>query len=309
MADTVYRLVLRATFESPEELDRAVTGLQKLKLEGANVGVTIGQAGRTSQTSLESIARSGMQVGFMFNMLESAYMRQAMAMMLATNSQERYNTVVARYGANSREAQEAAKEMQMQMEYLNLANMRANVSMALMATQFAISTGLLKAETWATVQATASKTAHAIATKLEAAAHSGATLSLIAHKAATAAATVVDWLHVAALKAKVILLNMVSMGTLTPAILAAGAVATAAVAGYTLAGSKQKGGYIPETGAYLLHKGEYVIPTNSTTTITHTTVPTTQFNFETHIHVEADLDAALREQNRRIKNEYRSLTS
>jgi hypothetical protein len=37
------------------------------------------------------------------------------------------------------------------------------------------------------------------------------------------------------------------------------------------------------------------------------TLPT--FNFETHLHIETDLDAALAEQNRRIKNEYRRTAS
>jgi len=151
MADMMYRLVLRAKFENQEELQRVINGLQQLQVQGANVSVTMGKAGETGKISLEGIARSAMSVGFMYNMLESAAMRAQMATMLLDSAQERYNNTVAKYGRNSREAAQAAKELEQRTEYLNAANMRANVSMGLMCTNLILQTGLLNASTRAKI--------------------------------------------------------------------------------------------------------------------------------------------------------------
>jgi len=86
-------------------------------------------------------------------------------------------------------------------------------------------------------------------------------------------------------------------------VLAAGAIAGAAVATYV--GSRQEGGYIRETGLYMLHAGEYVVP-KAQVSNTSTIASSTAFNFETHLHLETDLNTALAEQNRRIRNAYRS---
>lgn len=210
MSDLMYRLVLRAKFESQEELQRAVQGLEQLQWQGSKVSVSVGEMGRQSATSLQSIARSGMSVMFMFNMLESAYMRQQMAMLMLENSQERYNKTVEKYGENSEEARQAAKELEMQQNYLNMANMRSNVSLGLMITNLALQSNLLE------------KT----------------TLTTIARTAATALATAADWAHVAALKIKNILMAAASFGTSIPFQLGAAAavgVGLGALTAYTIA--------------------------------------------------------------------------
>ena len=313
----------------------------------------MGQGGREAAGGLDSLARSGLRVGFMLNMVESAYMRQTMATLMATNAQERYNTVVARYGRNSEEARKAARQMETQMDYLNLANNRANISTALLMTQFALQTGILKKSTWATIEATAAKYADAIANKLSAISLSESTIasyahtavtklnitsikqaigakfthvaasqaedtaakssiaSMIAHKVATAGASIVDAAHVAILKAKAVALSMASAGTLTPLILAAGATAAAAVATY--AGTRHEGGYIPKTGRYDLLAGEWILPKGIFNTLmpftpnTTTLFATTSFNFETHLHIETDLESALSELNRKVRDKYRSV--
>jgi len=327
--------------------------LEKLQLSGSKVNITIGKEGRAAAGGLDTLARSGLRVGFMLNMVESAYMRQTMATLMANNAQERYNTVVARYGRNSEEARKAARQMETQMDYLNLANNRANISTALLMTQFALQTGILKKSTWATIQATAAKYADTIANKLSASslsesaiasyAHTVATklnlgsikqaitakfshvaaiqvenaatkssiASMIAHKVATTAAAIADAAHVTILKAKAIVLSMASAGTLAPLIIAAGATVAAAVTAY--AGTRHEGGYIPKTGRYDLLAGEWVLPKGIANTLLPSTpnittlFATTSFNFETHLHVESDLESALSELNRKVRDRYRSV--
>ncbi len=206
MSDMIYRLVLKAQFEGSEELERATRGLQQLQLTGAQVNISMAGAGKQAGFGLDSLARSAMRVGFMFNMMESAFMRTTMAEMLMTNAQERYNDVVARYGANSAEAIKATKQLESQVNYLNLANMRANVSMGLLGIQIALQSNLLNK----------------------------ATLSQIAHTVATHASTLADWAKVAALKAQAVMMGVVSMGAFTPAMLIGGAAAAGIVGGLTL---------------------------------------------------------------------------
>lgn len=62
-----------------------------------------------------------------------------------------------------------------------------------------------------------------------------------------------------------------SLGLAVPVMIAAAAAAAVGIAAYTGAiklPSLQTGGYVKETGIYLLHKGEYVIPKGSSTAIT-----------------------------------------
>jgi len=212
MTDMMYKLVLRAKFENEQELERVIHGLKQLEVQGAKVNVSMGTAGREGATGLDSLARSALRVGFMFNMLESAYMRVTMGQMMVTRGQQAYNKAVERYGKNSEQAREAAKRLELQTNYLNMANMRANISMGLLITQLALQSNLLK----------------------------GATLSQIAHTVATKAATLADWLHVAALKAKAILLAA-TQPWMAPVMIGAGvAVATGIGAGIITQPSKQR---------------------------------------------------------------------
>jgi hypothetical protein len=88
----------------------------------------------------------------------------------------------------------------------------------------------------------------------------------VTHAAVTAALTIKEWLHVAALHAKAVALAIVNAlsGPYGWAILA-GAAAAAGI-GIALAmriPSKQFGGPIREEGVYYLHAGEYVLPRTS----------------------------------------------
>jgi len=344
MADSIYRVVVKFQAEGKEQLESAIPLLERLQEQGAKVGIKVGEGTRKASFGMNNLIRSGLRVGFMLNMVESAFMRQTMAQLMATNAQERYNTVVARYGRHSEEARKAARQMEGQMKYLNLANNRANISMGLLIAQMALQTGVFEKERLVVIKNTAAKYGHIIATKLEnvslkelvgikalnsiatklqtgilkgatavkaklvlvtqaeSAAHKSSVVSIIAHKIATAAASIVDIAHTAVLKAKAIALAMSSPVGLA-FVLAAGAIAGAAVATYV--GSKQEGGYIRETGLYMLHTGEYVVP-KAQVSNTSTIASSTAFNFETHLHLETDLDTALAEQNRRIRNAYRS---
>jgi len=310
MADLTYRLVLRATFEGREQLDQAVQELEKIQFQGAKVGVSVQQGGARAGEGLQGIARSAMSIGFMFNMVESAWMRQTMASIMAANAQDRYNSAVARFGVKSEEAQRAARQLTQEMQYLDAANMRANVSMGLMAGTLLISTDLLKKESWATIASTASKTYHTIATKLNTIATGENILTKIAHKAVTIASTAIEWLENAALQAQIILRGTLSMGLLVPAMIV-GAAAAAGIAGYSMGQSKQEGGHIPQTGMYLLHEGEYVLPkTNMGTSIQTTSLETSKvevFSIQSDIHVETDLERALTIQNKKIVSEWKRM--
>jgi len=373
MADMMYRLVLRAQFENQAELTKAIEGLNQLQFQGAKVNVTMGGVGRQSSESFSGLARSVMSVGFMFNMMESALMRQEMAMMMAESAQNRLNDAIQRYGANSEQARRAAKQMEAETSYLNAANIRANVSMGLMITNLILQSKVLEA----------------------------ATMKQIIHTAVTAASTIKEWLHVAALQARALWQAIVSGGLAVPLMVAGAAIGGAALGTYM--GSRETGGSIQKTGTYLLHEGETVLSKDSTQTIlnnsklleskessqsrskslekggtiekegyfhlhsgeevlsketvennktflnsvkeskissssamllstlkelknstatntfmstfskqsTESMIPLnaghtlSTFNFETHLHVETDLDKALEENNRRIRNEYK----
>jgi len=270
MADMVYRLVLRARFEDAGELSRVTQELERLRIQGARVSVTLAEGGRRGAFGLNTIARSALRVGFMLNMLESAYMRQTMAMMIMENAQDRYNDAVRRYGRNSEEARRAARRLEQQMRYLHLANTRANISMALMITQLALQSGLLDQATLASIRA----------------------------KLASWAMTAANWLETASWKAKAIAIGAATAGLAVPFIIAGMAAAAAATANIP---SKQTGGFVEKTGIYMLHAGEYVVPAEQVP-------PRSVINIQTQLNVETDLDEALREQNRIVKSEFRRLT-
>lgn len=198
----VYRLVLRARFENEAELERVLRGLERLEVQGAKVNVNIGKAGRQGAMGLSQIASAALSAGFMINMLASAYMRMNMAQLMTERGQRRLNKIIEQCGANSEEAREASQDLEMQMNYLNMANMRVNVSTGLMMIMMAKQIGLLNTATIASAGRT-----------------------LAAH-----AATIADWAHVAALKVKAALLAAISGGTLVPVMLVAATITTAGLA-------------------------------------------------------------------------------
>lgn len=194
MADMMYRLVLRAQFENQAELNKAIEGLNQLEMSGNKVNVQMGGLGREGTDSLNGLANSALRVGFMFNMVESALMRQEMASMMAENAQNRLNDAIARYGINSEQARRAMKQNESEMAYLNSANLRANVSMGLMVATLLLQSHILDA----------------------------ATLAQIKHTASVVASTLAHWAKVAALQAEAIFEAMLNPW-MVPAMIAAGA--------------------------------------------------------------------------------------
>jgi hypothetical protein len=298
MADMMYRLVLRAQFENQAELTKAIEGLNQLQVSGAKVNVQMGGMGRTSTESMQGLARSVMSVGFMFNMMESALMRQDMAVMMAENAQNRLNDAIAHYGVNSEQARRAARQMESEMSYLSSANIRANVSMGLMATTLLLQSNLLHSATIAEIAHTAAKY--------------GGIAASGAHTVARTIETAAIWLKNAAMMAEVTLEAMLAP-YLVPIMLGAAATIAAGMATYGLQlPSKQEGGYVSQTRPYMLHAGEWVLSKetfkslpsgNATALISGTTLST--FNIAPHLHIETDLDTALNELNRTIRNEFR----
>jgi hypothetical protein len=248
MADMMYRLVLRAQFENQAEFTKATDALDKLQISGAKVTVTMGGMGKTSSESMTGFARGVMSLGFMFNMMESALMRQEMATMMAENAQNRLNDAIAHYGVNSEQARRASKQMESELSYLNNANIRAYVSMGLMATTLLLQSKVLESATRAEIMHTAAKYGGAIASGTKTVAEHLETAAIWLKNAATTA-----W----------ITLQAIAHPWLVPAM-----VAGAAAIAITLATvpSKQEGGYISETKPYLLHAGERVLSSKEVNT-------------------------------------------
>lgn len=62
MSDMMYRLVLKARFENQQKLDKAIQGLERLQIQGAQVNVRMGEMGRQGTLGLSSLARSALSV-------------------------------------------------------------------------------------------------------------------------------------------------------------------------------------------------------------------------------------------------------
>lgn len=206
--DMSYKLTLRWSTENKEQVDSVLNALDQIKMKGADVSVTMGKVGTTGGVGLNSMVSSLMRVGFMFNMYESAMMRAEMAQMMLTASQDRYNDAISKYGRNSEQAIRAAKQLQVEMRYLDNANLRANVSMGLLTATMVVQSGVLEAKTWKTVIDTG----------------------------ATVVNTIATWANNAAKSVSAVLMNILSGGTLTPSMVAAAAAGTAIVAGAGIVG-------------------------------------------------------------------------
>jgi len=102
-----------------------------------------------------------------------------------------------------------------------------------------------------------------------------ATLAQLAHTGATIIATAKDWLHVAALAVKAKLIAMTTLGAAVPAMLIGAGLVSAAIAGYTYAG--------------------------------RTPTSTSQINIKTDVHVETNVEDALRESNKEVVSELRRM--
>lgn len=162
--DMTYRLVLKATFQDAEELDRVTQGLQQLKVQGAQVTVQMNDMKQAGTSSFASILQSGMSVAFMYNMLESAMMRQQQASKSLQDAEDNLTTTIQRYGAGSKEARDASEELKTTRDYLTSATNREYVSEGLMLATLIQQSGILKASTWATIEKTAAEAAHEIQT-------------------------------------------------------------------------------------------------------------------------------------------------
>lgn len=219
MADLVYRLVIHCQKENLAEMIRVQEELSKL---------TNGELTPKAPIGLESIAHSILRMGFMVNMLESAYMRQEVALIMLANAQDRYNDAVARFGVNSEQARRAARLLAQEKDYLDKANMRASVSMILMMTSLFLYNSEIIKNTLTTIYATTSKIFHIIAQKTE-------TISL--------------W-------------TTIKKYSLIPIII--GTVITAIMAFQQKIPSKEKGGTVEKSGVYLVHEGEIILPSTTT---------------------------------------------
>jgi len=174
MSEQVYRIVLSGECRTKEAFDQVLTGMQNISKGAENVNVNISGVGTQSELSLDRMARGFLRVGFMFNMYESALMRQEMAQYMVTNAQDAYNQAVERYGPASDQAMQAHRRLQQMIDYTDKANMRANISTALLTTQIVLQTGILE----------------------------GATRAQIVHQATMAATTIQHGLETAAIWAK-----------------------------------------------------------------------------------------------------------
>lgn len=204
MSESVYRIVLKGVSDTGD-FDTVISKLQELSATAKNVTVQVGDIAEKPSLSLNNLATSFLRVGFMFNMFESAMMRQQMATYMLTNAQNDYNKAVQNFGPTSEQAIQAHDRLTTMTNYTNAANLRANISTALLTTQIILQTGILEK----------------------------ATIAKLLDATATAASTLQDWLETAAIQAKnvaLIIMNVLE-GPAGWAVLAgAGAMAAGYIA-------------------------------------------------------------------------------
>jgi len=162
-----------------------------------------------------------------------------------TTSKEYYETQIQLSEAQAQLKQRTEEYRRAQMEAIT-----GYVGMSLQA-------GTLIAQLWMLyyryMVLTAMRAKEVAAIKAEAGAHGLVSIAL-------AKRTIAEWAHTAALKAKAVaaaIAHALTSPWMIPVMLG---VAAAAVAAIHALGRRERGGYIPVTGYYRLHAGEYVLP-------------------------------------------------
>lgn len=196
----VFRVIIEDDYRAGKGFEMIIKQTGIVKVEMDQVGVAAGRMADNSERSTERMARGIWRVTSLFAVMDMALMRVEVAHNILESSQERLDYVTQQYGATSRQAAQAARELERVHNYVARSYIRASVAAGSFILRLAIESNLLK----------------------------GATLATIGKTIATQAATAVEWAHNHALAAKIILLSALTAGAFAAAA-AMGAMAGATV--------------------------------------------------------------------------------
>ncbi len=240
-----------------EGLEKVTAGFEKMgesaermgsKVEATTKGMEINYRGLI--TSFSGAATAGFALYNMYDRIteiqvsvDRANLTLKASMNAAEDAQRRYNIQVQKYGVHSAEARAAAADLRIAQERAEVAASRAQMAQEnLNEAMVRMAIGIIP--TAITMVDSISK-------------------ALTILKTTTILTTVAEWGHIIALKAKAVALAVVHALTGPVGWIILAAAAAAAAAGIALAAripTKKTGGLVYETGPYLLHAGEYVIP-------------------------------------------------
>lgn len=195
----VFRIIIEDDYRAGKGFEAIIqqTGVVKVAMEG--VATASGRMAADSELGMERMARGIWRVTSLFAVMDMAMMRVQVAHNILESSQERLDYATEKYGATSRQATQAARELERVHNYVSRSYIRAFVASGSFILRLVIESNVLK----------------------------GATVATIGKTVATQAAATVEWIHNHALAAKIILLSALTAGAF------AAAAAIGAMAGAT----------------------------------------------------------------------------
>jgi len=181
----VFRVIIEDDYRAGKGFEAIIKQTGIVKVQMAEVGAASQRMAAASEQGMEQMARGIWRVTSLFAVMDMALMRVEVAHNILESSQERLDHATQTYGATSRQATQAARELERVHNYVARSYIRATVSAGSFALQLAIQSNLLK----------------------------GATAATIGQTIATKAAAAAEWFHNAALATKIILLSALTAGT------------------------------------------------------------------------------------------------
>lgn len=181
----VFRIIIEDDYRAGKGFEAIIkqTGVVKVAMEG--VGAASQRMGAASERGMEQMARGIWRVTSLFAVLDMALMRVEVAHNILESSQERLDYATQKYGATSRQATQAARELERVHNYVSRSYIRASVAAGSFLLRVILESNVLK----------------------------GATMATIGKTIATQAAAAATWIHNHALAAKIILLSALTAGT------------------------------------------------------------------------------------------------
>jgi len=185
----VFRVIIEGDYRAGEAFEMIIkqTGVVKTQIEG--MAVAEKRMSVESDVNMERMARGIWRVTSLFAVMDMAMMRVQVAHNILESSQERLDYATEKYGATSRQAIQAQRELERVHNYVSRSYIRAAVAAGSFVLRLVLESNLLKEASLATIWKTIT----------------------------TGAATVVEWMHNHALEAKIILLSALTAGAFAAA--------------------------------------------------------------------------------------------
>jgi len=275
----VMKIIIEGEWRGARAFVEAKQGVQELKIVTEGAGVAQTRMGEYADLAYQKMARGIWQGIRLFGWMEMSMMRVEVAQSILASSQDRYMYALEEYGAGSRQAIMAQRELERVTNYVERANLRAALATGSFVVQMMLETGVLK----------------------------GATMELITNKAATVAASIADAAHSAILWSKAHALTILTFGLAAAAGAAAwyayqSRMATQEMKDTTLAAEQLSNtiGQPPSTG---LIKGFEALG-SAMEQLRFVSAPT--FNIKVSA-LDEDVDRLMRSQGKALKRAIRSV--